>query len=281
MTNQAHPSYQPVHFYPYDTNLDDLHSTNNHYGTIKKFHILRHAEGTHNVNKEYKDLKNLDARLTELGQDQCRQLAQCLSTQEFVSRIDLVVTSPLTRCLQTALFSFPMLSTHIPFLAHESIRETVNYACDRRRTIRELQAEFPNRIDFSLCPEDKDAIWEAYDQRLGTDHTKHRESAELHVVADRARDFFQWVSSRSEQEIVVCTHSAFLRAFLNWGQEGGVPQQMEQCLDERELKVELPVVQYGGGNAEWEAFMRSDYENCELRSCIVAFPRTEEANNSK
>ena len=33
------------------------------------------------------------------------------------------------------------------FVAHESLRETVNYACDGRRSVTELAAEFPE-FDF-------------------------------------------------------------------------------------------------------------------------------------
>jgi hypothetical protein len=68
---------------------------------------------------------------------------------------------------------------------------------------------------------------------------------------------------------------------IGWGQPGGVEHIMEQYLDERGLHGEkshighhgheIPVLRYCG-NDEFEAYMRRDYENCELRSFIAAFP---------
>ena len=324
-------SYKPVHVYPYSADLESIKATGQ-YVKLKRFHVIRHAEGTHNVNREYRDIINLDARLTDLGKEQCQSLAEKLakaaaggspsketdnSEDESYHRIikyaDLVVTSPLTRCLQTALLSFPTLAetptkeaannkkkTKVPFVAHESIRETVNYACDRRRPISSLEPHYHERICFEAIEHDHDELWESYVRRLGSteEYDNHRESAELHAVADRARDFFTWVKERKEQDIVVCTHSAFLRCILSWGQAGGVPMMMPQVLEERgggdvgdnnseifmvqnlddrqatadgKDVVDVPVFQYCGDSI-FEEYMRRDYENCELRSFLVAFP---------
>jgi broad specificity phosphatase PhoE len=260
------------------------------YDHFKLIHVVRHAQGTHNVNKNYRDEINLDARLTELGRTQCEKLAQ----QESHLSVDLVVTSPLTRCVQTALYSFPQhviasssSSRNVPFVAHESLRETVNFKCDQRRTISEIASEFGEMVDFSVCHVDEDYIWKDYEARLGSDYDDHRESAELHVVAERGRRFFQWLQGRPEQRVVVCTHSAFLRCLKSWGHPGGVPMQVTQSLTDPQLlqdkdvmhKLHPPVVQYHrrGDSDEHEKFerwMRSDYENAEMRSFVVAFPST-------
>ena len=49
------------------------------HGTNRKaryvtLHFLRHAEGTHNVSREYNDPKHKDARLTDFGIQQCEKL---------------------------------------------------------------------------------------------------------------------------------------------------------------------------------------------------------------
>lgn len=254
---------------------------------VKVLHIVRHAQGTHNVNKNYRDEINLDARLTELGRQQCEQLAQRVTDLP----IDLIVTSPLTRCVQTALYSFPHAvamgkstsGNPIPFVAHESIRETVNFKCDQRRAISEIASEFGDAVDFSICDIDEDYIWNEYETRLGPNYDDHRESAELHVVAQRGRQFFQWLQGRPEQNVVVCTHSAFLRCLKSWGHPGGVPMQVPQRLTDAQQKHEMeewdklhpPVLHYRRGDEKHDSFeqwMRSDYENAEMRSFVIAFP---------
>ena len=42
---------------------------------VRVLHIVRHAEGTHNVNRAYREIENLDARLTPLGEEQCLRLS--------------------------------------------------------------------------------------------------------------------------------------------------------------------------------------------------------------
>lgn len=233
---------------------------------VKTVHIVRHAQGTHNVKQEYKDIRNLDARLTDHGKQQCANLAS--NSPTLVSDKAVVVTSPLTRCIQTSLHSFPHLER---FLAHECIRETVNYACDRRRVISEIQADHPE-VDFSHVEQHEDEIWNYYDKLLGKDYDGTRESAHLYKVAERGGIFLQWLKEREEEEIVVCSHEAFLRCILNWGQEGGVPLMPEQHLDNRGDDAEdVALFRYRGEDAGFEEYMRSGYDNCELRSFLIAF----------
>lgn len=235
-------------------------------GHVKTVHIVRHAQGTHNVKKEYRDIRNLDARLTDFGKEQCAELAG--KSPELVSNDAVVISSTLTRCIQTSLHSFPHLER---FLAHEGIRETVNYSCDRRRVISEIQSDHPE-VDFSHVDNHEDEIWNHYDELLGKDHEGTRESAQLFKVAERGRDFLKWLQQRDEKEVVVCSHEAFLRCILNWGQEGGVPLMPEQHLDNRgEEAQDVALFRYRGDDG-FEEYMRSGYNNCELRSFLMAFP---------
>ena len=191
---------------------------------IKVIHMVRHAEGTHNVEQHYKEHSNIDARLTPKGREQCSDLAEKVqetmphlnvhSDKEYENDIAVIV-SPMTRCVQTALYSFPWLAktSTIPFVAHETLRETVNYSCDRRRPIREISSEF-QRVDFSFCDEDLDFIWNEYRQRLSENWEKHMESAELNVVASRAYEGFSFLQERPEHHLIVCSHSGKRRQIL-------------------------------------------------------------------
>ena len=90
---------------------------------------------------------------------------------------DLVVSSPLTRTLQTAQLCF---AAGAPFVALEGVRETVNYLCDARRHRTALAAEFAD-VDFSGVAEDVDPVWAFYESKYGkqSEHTGHRESADV------------------------------------------------------------------------------------------------------
>jgi hypothetical protein len=80
----------------------------------------------------------LDARLTEVGAQQCALLAE---RTEVLTTVDLVVTSPLTRCVQTAVLGFPgQLAAGVPFVALECVRECCNSICDCRYGLFRLQA---------------------------------------------------------------------------------------------------------------------------------------------
>ena len=276
-----------VDIYPHDTPLEELHKGEKQYRHTKYLHFIRHAQGTHNVNKEYRAMEHLDARLTDKGQQQCRALAATIPHERpYLFQTELVVTSPLTRCIQTTLLSLEPVLNHknrgddeLPVVANEMVRETVNYNCDRRRSVAELAKEHPV-VDFSHIETEHDPVWEHYEARLG-DHQAypgHRESAELHVVADRGRNFFAWLAQRPENRVVVCSHAAFLRCLWNYGHAPTVPLQPLQDLDTRKVVTDAdggdtssnePVVRYM--DQEHGDSLKADFENCELRSMLVAF----------
>lgn len=279
-----------VDVFPYETPLSQIHKREQSYSQVKTVHYLRHAQGAHNVNKEYRSSRNIDARLTEVGLEQCRALAEQIRTapdgsplSALLQHAQLCVTSPLTRCIQTTLCSLePLLfdgeqgatdpEVKVPVVAHESIRETVNYNCDRRRHIDEIVRDFP-RVDLSQIQPQHDALWEQYLERLGCaeSYPHHRESAEIHKVADRGRAFLRWLSQRPEDHIVVCSHAAFSRCLWNFGQVGHVPLLPSQDLDVRPPGAKNPpIVQYCGP-MDFEESIRADYDNCELRSMLFAF----------
>ncbi|KAL7576110.1 hypothetical protein ACA910_000887 [Epithemia clementina (nom. ined.)] len=282
------PKTTVIDIYPWESNLDALRQQYKH---VKTIYYIRHAEGSHNVNMEYRDMINFDARLTKRGQSQCRELAdriRCATKEtdpalvQLRESVQLVVTSPLTRCLQTALLSLePVLknrssssSSSLPpplVLAHDGIRETVNYNCDRRRTTSELAQEFGTQIDFSFVPDEHDTIWEYYESFLGSDteYTKHRESAQAYTVAQRARGFFtNFLSTRPEQHVCLCSHRAFSRVLWNYGL--GYATNVPQFLDQRTDKVNVPIVRYMGDD-DFASRLSADYDNCELRAMVVAF----------
>lgn len=165
--------------------------------------------GVHNIAGE-KDPKgylleeNEDAVLSALGEQQCRSLASSAELVAFSQSATLLVVSPMRRTLQTATLSFPHLVNKIPWIGFENIREqTGAHPCDRRRPISEHRVSFPH-VDFSLVDDDEDQLYSRYPDR--------REP--LEEVLARARDFLVFLSKRPEKEVIIVTHSAYLRHLL-------------------------------------------------------------------
>eukprot|EP00930_Biecheleria_cincta_P041753 TRINITY_DN28674_c0_g1_i1.p1 TRINITY_DN28674_c0_g1~~TRINITY_DN28674_c0_g1_i1.p1 ORF type:complete len:368 (-),score=72.02 TRINITY_DN28674_c0_g1_i1:235-1185(-) len=215
-----------------------------------RVHFVRHAEGYHNVvtraageaaaeavKHESAAVKRAaenrpvhfategaekytDAELTEAGRNQCYALRGKMDRNVLVdplhaTHIDLVVVSPLRRCLETADLIFgPGRSEGRPdlkrFLVHDLCRERYGeFTCDKRRALSENQ-EDPRwqHWDWETQKEgwpegvmpftDEDTAW-----------TNDREP-EQHVH-NRAMAFLQWLAERPEQEVAVVTHSSFLK----------------------------------------------------------------------
>lgn len=196
----------------------------------KIIHFVRHAEGEHNVAQLVsggnlrEDLE--DASLTDLGNRQCRALHDRIfqwsepaaadelgyPNGEYTSerhpyhpaRAQLLVVSPLNRALATATQSFELLKDKIPWVALECIRETTGlHPCDRRKHIDEHKESFPH-VRFDLISEPSDTLYLQFITR--------REPMEN--VVTRGNEFIEWLKIRPENNIVVVTHSSFLKYFF-------------------------------------------------------------------
>ncbi|KAL7199607.1 hypothetical protein ACSBR2_021821 [Camellia fascicularis] len=200
----------------------------------KTLHIVRHAQGIHNVDgdknyKAYMSPEYFDAQLTPLGWQQVDNLRKHVQSCGLFKSIELVITSPLLRTMQTAVGVFggegytdkidalPLMVANAgnsdrpaisslnspPIIAVELCREHLGvHPCDRRRSISDYQCLFP-AVDFSLIESDDDLLWKA----------NIRETKE--ELAARGMEFMNWLWTREEKEIAIITHSGFLFHTLN------------------------------------------------------------------
>ncbi|MFS7949287.1 putative histidine phosphatase superfamily, clade-1 [Helianthus anomalus] len=228
----------------------------------KTIHLVRHAQGVHNVAGEndltaFLSEELFDAHLTPHGWKQVDNLRKHVHASGLFKNIELVVVSPLLRTMQTAVGAFggeatafgidvlPLMaentgnsnrpafsSLNCPrFIAMELCREDTGInPCDRRRSISEYKPMFP-AIDFSLIETDRDVWWSP----------KTREKPE-DVVA-RGLKFMKWLLTREEKEIAVVSHGGFL--FHTLGAYG------DDC--HPTLKKEMSIL----------------FNNCELRSMVI------------
>lgn len=229
----------------------------------KTIHLVRHAQGIHNVEgeknyKAYMSPEYFDAHLTQLGWQQVENLRKHVLASGLINSIELVITSPMIRTIQTAVGVFggaaytdrtdvlPLMVANAgdsnraaisslncpPILAVELCREHLGvHPCDKRRSISEYQCLFP-AVDFSLVESDDDIWWKS----------DVRETKE--ELAARGMKFFNWLFMRKEKEIAVVTHSGFLfHTLAGFGNDY-----------HPDLKKEIS----------------SHFANCELRSMVIA-----------
>ncbi|XP_022984822.1 phosphoglycerate mutase-like protein 1 isoform X2 [Cucurbita maxima] len=229
---------------------------------IKQCIQVRHAQGIHNVDgdksyKAYMRPEFFDAHITQLGWQQIDNLRKHVHASGLSRKIELVVTSPLLRTLQTAVGVFggegyttgmdvlPLMIANAgnsaraaisslncpPIAAVELCREHLGvHPCDKRRNISDYQFLFP-AVDFSLIESDEDVLWKA----------DIRETKE--ELAARGLQFLNWLWTRKEKEIAVVTHSGFLFHTLTaFGNDCHPSVKKEIC---------------------------TQFANCELRSIVI------------
>lgn len=161
-----------------------------------------------------------DAELTMAGRNQCYALRGKMDRNETVDplsrvHIDLVVVSPLKRCLETADIVFgPGKSASrpdlMPFVVHDMCRERFGeFYCDKRSSMSETRKDprFANwdwETQKQDWPEDimpftdEDTAWAP-----AREPEKH--------VYDRAMAFLMWLAKRPEREVAVVSHSSFMK----------------------------------------------------------------------
>lgn len=133
---------------------------------VAKFIFMRHGEAEHNVafktdgEEAYKNVAFRDAKLTDHGVNQCNETAETLSRGD-IEKFDAVYTSPLTRCIQTALLVRQWIEYENFTAADELIeRRGGGHVCNARRRRTEIEAEFSGHgLNCSLLAEE-DEEWD-------------------------------------------------------------------------------------------------------------------------
>lgn len=162
------------------------------------------------------DERYIDAPLTERGKQQADSLASTLASLA----PQLVVTSPLTRAIQTCLracVSLPKQST--TFVVSPLCRERLAYSCDIGTPATVLAARYPF-LDFSglhppeawwwMSPNVHDASPMVSLQLLRRQRSSSsREIEPLAAVQARTNDFRRWLIRRPETKVAVFAHGVF------------------------------------------------------------------------
>ncbi len=166
---------------------------------MKTIVLIRHGQSTFNEHYERtgQDPGHFDARLTPLGEQQALQAREELAGAEF----DIVVSSPLTRAIQTThgIFGHRGLPVHVT-CRH---REKLESSCDVGRSPMHLKAEFPH-LDFDHLNDP----WWHHEPAVATGFAVEP----LHVFEGRVAAFRDWLHAHEAQRIAVIGHGTFFHA---------------------------------------------------------------------
>ena len=165
----------------------------------KSILCIRHGESTFNAVHPATgvDPLHFDAPLSEIGHEQVRQARARL--RDFP--VELVVTSPLTRALQTATGLFADHPATPPILVAALSRERVENSCDVGRPPTQLSVDFP-----SLALTHLGEVWWHVD---GVPDARGICVEPIAVVKARVAEFRTFLSSRRERVIAVVGHGTF------------------------------------------------------------------------
>lgn len=204
----------PFKSFPVDE-YDKLVNSNT-YQIVKIIHFVRHGQGDHNqlvldigygcqcntnepvAECPYKSANINDAKLTNAGKSEGKKVLEYLEENNQI-QIDCVLTSPLSRAIQTGVISLSNQKyQNITWKCLECLREQYGiHVCDKRSTKSYLTETFRN-IDFTDIETEEDT-WFSENERETREH-----------LAQRILTFLNFARNLPEKNIVVFTHSSFL-----------------------------------------------------------------------
>jgi len=177
--------------------------------------FVRHGVARHNLLDERTqrplDVNNpdlFDPPLVPQGKKQALDAGERIRvwwhTTQAGEQMELVITSPLTRCLQTAALAFlpgDQYSKELPeptLACMELVREAYGMSYpDRRRSKTLLQAAWP-MVHFDPSMPTEDESWTLTSRESVTD------------VVNRANQFLQWLAQRPETNVTVVSHGVWI-----------------------------------------------------------------------
>jgi glucosyl-3-phosphoglycerate phosphatase len=162
----------------------------------KIVHLIRHGQSTFNALHDAtgRDPLIYDAPLSDLGHQQVAEARVAYADDHY----DIVLTSPLTRAIQTAKGIF---GNRAPMIVNDGHSEWANWSCNMGRHAQFLAAEFPD-LDFAHL---KDEWW-----HRGGPLNEHGIPCEpLESLLARVADFRTMIAARPEQNIAVVGHGDF------------------------------------------------------------------------
>lgn len=171
---------------------------------MKKIFCIRHGQGFHNTDffkygrSAYYNPEKADPHLTQIGINQADYLNKHWKE---LNNIDVVLVSPLTRCLQTASHIFK--DVDIPMISIEDAREfPMGKQYSNRRSEKSLlMKEYPD-VNFVDLQTTEDTLWDPNNYET------------LNNLEARVNNVKKILELRTEKNIALVAHSTFLMKLL-------------------------------------------------------------------
>jgi len=195
----------------------------------KALFFIRHGQSEANFNKERAKSLQLyrDSPLTDRG----RSEGENLSFHPSLKNVELVLSSPLSRALQTACLAFPTNT----ILALPYLTEISHSKQNDGRNVEELILEFP-QVDYS---------------RVGKNWWKDR--SDLKTVT---LNLISFLLSRQEKCIAIFSHSRLIQLLLGTGRSSVFNAQVwEATLSENGQSITC----LGSRPSEYDSFPQMNY----------------------
>ncbi|KAI0405106.1 phosphoglycerate mutase-like protein [Xylaria palmicola] len=164
-------------------------------------HLVRHAQGYHNLSVENQWLRDPD--LTELGKQQCEALSKVFPHHDKITHL---VASPIRRTLFTCQLAFaPAVAAGRRIVALPDAQEVSLYPCDVGSDVGPLRDEFGDLVDFRLVAGD----W----NRKTPDSRYYPDPRKLEARARSARLWLRDLvrdAGDDDAQVVLVTHGGIL-----------------------------------------------------------------------
>ncbi|KAE8891144.1 hypothetical protein PF005_g9194 [Phytophthora fragariae] len=205
-------------------------------GATKTLYCIRHGESTFNEWRKsslwnfswmwVRDPMIVDAPLSAKGKKQAAKLHEFIKSKQLEDKIQVIISSPLTRAIETTIGAFP--DTKIPIIVDPSCREMLDTACDIGRVPAELAQEFLPQVDIDFSQ--LDPFWWLETEKFPRTGPGNAPPANIvapktpdevlplretqEEVDARIREFVAKLVERPEQHIAVVGHSSYFKRML-------------------------------------------------------------------
>mmetsp|Transcript_7916 Transcript_7916/g.11421 ORF Transcript_7916/g.11421 Transcript_7916/m.11421 type:complete len:410 (+) Transcript_7916:75-1304(+) len=272
----------------------------------KQLWIIRHGQATHNPraekakeegcsHDEFMELMrqddSLDAELTDWGQMQAKQLSeslrQCTTSSDIFHKVQLIVSSPLSRAIHTADLVLPRNAAAIADSSSSSLLGGVNQldhhtSSNRHRRVcvehfREingwlLNAQRRNKTD--LCQ--RFPLWEMTELQHHDDVLWQPHKLEdTQDCAQRGYEGLCWLTERPEHNIALVSHGGILRFTMNdhpyvrvvdgrrGKRPGGLPASSCSSISDEDNVTDE--------NSNEKRSVHARFDNCEMRHYLLSW----------